>query len=484
MAGAGTNETTYVVSLNEPQDPAAICFGLLAAGYDHPDLREPFSYLDLGCGYGLSMAFAAARYPAGRFLGIDFNPKHKAFSDDLTARAGLGNVEFRAQSFEAFGREGDEKFDFVALHGVFSWVSAADRAEIVKIVEKVLAPDGVVYAGYNALAGRAFMLPVRNLLSSFYKRQEGKTEARVKAALQEVNRCFELGRGNFSNAYMGNLIRSLEDKDYHYVYHEYMADEWTLFSLPEMAALLDGAGIRFAAAVDLLEAMDDLLFEAPLRAGLDGMDDVVMREAVKDCLLQKQLRKDIFLKTPRRIKTEEQRQRLKGWTLRPRVAADLISFEKSMGVGSRRVSLPRQPAAHLFKAVDGGAYDWQELEKQLPGTGGFNETLAAILRLVAFEDLFVTFTDGLEPSRCQALNAVLDRLALEGWAVPHRLAPLSGVAAVMSPPQSLFANALSTGADPLRHARAVLGEASSEELERPLAKFHQNAEPFRKIGFF
>ena len=484
MAKAATNQTTYVVSLNEPQDPAAICFGLLAAGYDHPDLSKPFSYLDIGCGYGLSMAFAAARYPAGRFLGIDFNPKHKAFSDDLTARAGLGNVEFRAQRFAAFARESDEKFDFVALHGVLSWVSAAERTEIVKIIKKVLAPDGVVYAGYNALAGRAFMMPVRNLLSSFYKRQEGQTEARVEAALREVNRCFEWGRGNFSNAYMRNLIRSLEDKDYHYVYHEYMADDWSLFSLPEMAALFDGAGIRFAASVDLLEAMDDLLFEPQLRAGLERMDDVVMREAVKDCLLQKQLRKDIFLKTPHRIKADEQRRRLKGWTLRPRVAADLLNSEKPMGMGSRRVSLLRQPAAHLFQAVDGGAFDWRELEKQLPDTGEFNQTLAAILRLVAFEDLFVTFTDGLEPARCKALNAVLDGLALEGWAVPHRLAPLSGVAAVMGPPQSLFAHALSTGVDPLRHARAVLGEASPQDLEAALAKFHQNAEPFRKIGFF
>ena len=115
-----------------------------------------FSYCELGCGQGLGTLIAAAATPNGRFVGVDFNPAQIAKANDLAARSGLGNVSFHEESFASLAHKGEadgSKFDIVALHGIYSWISAENQRHIVEIIRSRLKPGGLVYVSYNCMPG-------------------------------------------------------------------------------------------------------------------------------------------------------------------------------------------------------------------------------------------------------------------------------------------------------------------------------------------
>jgi 2-polyprenyl-3-methyl-5-hydroxy-6-metoxy-1,4-benzoquinol methylase len=129
MADWGSGYVTdkaYVHDFCRVQTPpmlalAALCGGAQALG----GAGEPLAYCDLGCGQGYTANLIAAVNPAAQVLGVDFNPSHVANARALAGAAGLANVSFRESSFEDIAADPDTpQFDIMAMHGVFSWISA------------------------------------------------------------------------------------------------------------------------------------------------------------------------------------------------------------------------------------------------------------------------------------------------------------------------------------------------------------------------
>jgi predicted O-methyltransferase YrrM len=125
----------------------------LCAGRGRPSPADA-SYLELGFGQGLSTTIHAA-CGAGSFWGTDFNPQQVAQASALARGAGLP-MTLLEESFEEMAARDDlPRFDIIVLHGIWSWVSAANRHHIVEIIRKNLAVGGVVYISYNCFpAGR------------------------------------------------------------------------------------------------------------------------------------------------------------------------------------------------------------------------------------------------------------------------------------------------------------------------------------------
>ena len=129
----------------------------------NPPRRRPFRYLELGFGQGVSLNIHAAATP-GEYWGVDINPNHVAFARELAEAAG-SDAHISDLSFaELAGRDDLPDFDMITLHGVWSWVSAENRAAITDIARRKLAPGGLFYVSYNSLPGWAPTVPLRNLL--------------------------------------------------------------------------------------------------------------------------------------------------------------------------------------------------------------------------------------------------------------------------------------------------------------------------------
>ena len=124
------------------------------------DTTRPFTYVELGCGRGLTACTIAATNPSAEVWACDFNPAHVERARQWATDARLDNCAFEEASFEdlAGDREvGPSQADVIALHGVFSWVSPVNRRHIVDIIRTRLRPGGLVYVSYNVPTGWAGM---------------------------------------------------------------------------------------------------------------------------------------------------------------------------------------------------------------------------------------------------------------------------------------------------------------------------------------
>ncbi len=120
-------EIEYTSGFYQELAPSLLSFAALVAGYQAPPIDRPFTCFELGCGKGISANLIAAANPAGRFYANDFNPAHIVFARALAADARLENVTFLEKSFAELGGEELPDFDYITLHGVYSWVSAENR---------------------------------------------------------------------------------------------------------------------------------------------------------------------------------------------------------------------------------------------------------------------------------------------------------------------------------------------------------------------
>ena len=106
-------------------NPGELRLAALAAGYA-PTRGDDFSYLELGFGQGVSVGFHAAA-TAGTYWGTDANPGHAERARALAAASGA-QAHLSDDAFWEFAVRSDlPDFDYIALHGVWSWITDESR---------------------------------------------------------------------------------------------------------------------------------------------------------------------------------------------------------------------------------------------------------------------------------------------------------------------------------------------------------------------
>ena len=108
--------------------------------------------LELGCGEGGHLVPIAAACPEASCLGIDASAAAIERARDFAERAGVHHCEFRAEDVRAFPEDAGS-FDYIIVHGVYSWVPEAAQQAILSICARHLAPEGLAYISYNAYPG-------------------------------------------------------------------------------------------------------------------------------------------------------------------------------------------------------------------------------------------------------------------------------------------------------------------------------------------
>ena len=163
--------------------PVWIAYVAALGSTSSPDLTKPFSYLELGCGLGSSLVVNAAAYPQATFHGCDLNPEHIAGARRHAEVLGLRNVTFHELAFAALLEQPLPRFDFIVIHGVYSWVDDDVRASIRHVLEVLLVEGGLAYVSYNCLPGWANEAPLRKLIVELARPAEGDSVARARVAL-------------------------------------------------------------------------------------------------------------------------------------------------------------------------------------------------------------------------------------------------------------------------------------------------------------
>ena len=179
--------------------PEQLAMAVLLRGIKPPPLEEGFTYFELGCGQGDSLNLLAACNPQGRFYGNDFNPTHIAAAQTLANAAGLDNVTILEKSFQELQVADLPQFDFICLHGIYSWINADNRRLIVDFIRERLKPGSLVYISYNCMPGWSATAPLRRLMTDYaHASGGGVLTQRVEKALAFTSRLRDLKMGFFT----------------------------------------------------------------------------------------------------------------------------------------------------------------------------------------------------------------------------------------------------------------------------------------------
>lgn len=274
--------------------------------------RRPFRYLELGFGQGLSLNIHAAAC-AGEFWGTDFNPAQAANARELAEAAGSGARIFDLSFAEFAARDDSPEFDVIALHGIWSWISAENRAVIVELVRRKLAVGGALYISYNCTPGWSPAMPLRHLMmlhaelaGSEAKGITGRVNDAIAFAQQVVDSGALYFRGNPAVA---ERLKKIAGQNRHYLAHEYFNRDWDPMPFSQVAELFGGAKVDFAASAHMLDHVDAVNLTAEAQKLLAGIGHPVLRDSVRDYMVSQQFRRDVFIKGARPMSPLEQLER-------------------------------------------------------------------------------------------------------------------------------------------------------------------------------
>lgn len=289
--------------------PSFINFALQSNGFRSPKLNPGTRYLELACGQGLGTMLLAAANPNVEFWGLDFNPAQIANARRLAEAAGLKNVFFDDQSFEEtlLGQHGEvPQFDYITLHGIYSWVSAENRNYIVSILDKHLRPGGVVYVSYNSMPGWCALAPLQRLIKEHANRSPNRSDLQAMQAIQFATE-LKNGRAFYfeRNPQVGSRLEKLPDMNRNYLAHEYLNGYWHPLYHLDVVKELDRARLNYGCSASLIENIDGLSLPEEIRPIVANTIDRGWAETIRDYATSKQFRRDLFLRGATRYPTNE-----------------------------------------------------------------------------------------------------------------------------------------------------------------------------------
>ena len=262
------------------------------------DTTRPFTYLELGCGKGLTANTIAATIPAATVWACDFNPAHVERARKLASTSALTNCSFAEASFEELAHDpsfGPPTADVIALHGIYSWVSAANRQHILEIIRRRLVPGGLVYVSYDVPTGWAALLPVQQALRLQVRTDRRRSDVAIRAAIATIEQLAEEGAAAFPlPPREQSMLDSMDQRDPVYVAHEFLGGSFTPLMFADVAAELAAAKCVYAGSTTITAALPDLRVPAGLTEVVQSVADVPLRETICDLGSQAMFRADVF----------------------------------------------------------------------------------------------------------------------------------------------------------------------------------------------
>lgn len=287
----------YYAELN----PLKVQLAFLQAGLVCPAFGTA---CELGFGQGVSTNIHAAA-TITQWSGTDFNPSQAGFAQELSVVSDNGARLFD-QAFDEFAARDDlPEFDYIGLHGIWSWISNANRAVIVDFIRRKLKVGGVLYISYNTQPGWAAMVPMRDLLTE-HAEVMGATGhgivPRINASLDFVTELLATKPAYAQvNPQIAERVSKIKEQDRNYVAHEYFNRDWLPMSFADMARWLEPAKLGFACSANYLDAVEAINLSTEQTAFLAKVPDAMFRQTVRDFMVNTQFRKDYWVKGARKL---------------------------------------------------------------------------------------------------------------------------------------------------------------------------------------
>lgn len=305
----------------------------LNAGLVPPDVGAA---CELGFGQGMSANLHAAA-SVTQWHGTDFNPSQAGFARELAAASGSG-AKLYDEAFAEFAQRPDlPEFDFIGLHGIWSWISDENRQVIVDFIRKKLKVGGVLYISYNTQPGWAAMVPMRDLLTE-HAEVMGANGAgivsRIDGAMDFAEKLLATNPlFSRANPQVSERINQIKGQDRHYVAHEYFNRDWQPMAFAQMARWLQPAKLSWACSANYIDAIDAVSLSADQQKLLASIPDPMFRQTTRDFCVNQQFRKDYWVKGPRTLNKLEQLEAMRAMRVLLVQARSDVSLKMNGNIG-------------------------------------------------------------------------------------------------------------------------------------------------------
>lgn len=429
-------------------NPLRIKLAFLHSGLACPDVGTA---CELGFGQGLSTNIHAAA-TLTRWYGTDFNPSQAAQACEMAEAAGSGAQLFDDAFAEFANRPGLPDFDFIGVHGIWSWVSDENRRTIVDFIRRKLKVGGVLYISYNTQPGWASFAPMRHLLTAHAASQgaEGRGIVnQIEGALTFGKELLALHpRYASTDPGIAKRFEQLGAQNRSYLAHEYFNRDWHPMHFSTMGEWLDPAKLQYACSANYSDHFDNLNMSEEQKVFLQNIPDRMFRETVRDFMVNQTFRRDYWVKGAR--------------VLSPLEVSELI--------GKIRVILVKHRSAFTYQIqMDGGMVELSETiyrplldlladyqprtlkeiaDTLAPHGVKFNQVIEAAMLLSRIGQLAAA-QDAKVVSERQAvtarLNDYIEGKARSGADISYVASPVTGGGIMLGRFNALFAKAIGEG---------------------------------------
>lgn len=305
------SDISYTYGYYTELNPLRIKLAFLNSGLSFP---EVVTACELGFGQGLSTNLHAAASSV-RWYGTDFNPAQAAFAQKLAAVSG-SDAQLQDDAFADFSQRCDlPEFDYIGLHGIWSWISDDNRRIIVDFIRRKLKVGGVLYVSYNTFPGWAAFAPMRHLMTEHAEVIGSEGHGIVSRIDDAIDFAEQLLATNplFSraNPLVDERVKKLKAQNRHYLAHEYFNRDWHPMHFSTMADWLEPAKLQYACSAHYLDHIDSINLTPDQQAFLQKIPDSMFRESVRDFMTNQQFRRDYWVKGARRLLPLEQAEALR-----------------------------------------------------------------------------------------------------------------------------------------------------------------------------
>ena len=434
----------YYTELNPHRIPLAFRF----AGLDPP---QCLTACELGFGQGISANIHAAASGA-RWFGTDFNPAHAGLARAMAAASGAG-ADLVDESFAEFcARDDLPQFDFIGLHGIWTWISDENRAIIVDFVRRKLAVGGVLYVSYNTQPGWAAMAPMRDLLAEHARVMGAPAQGivrRVDDALAFVDKLMATKPiYATANPRVAERLQKIRDLNRNYVAHEYFNRDWLPMSFSRMKQWLDPAMLSYACSAHYLDNVDAMNLTPEQRGMLSEIPDAMFRETVRDFMVNQSFRRDYWIRGARKVNPLEQAEALRAQRVLLAQPRDQVTLKVTGGAGEATL----QEAVYgpiLDALADHQERTIQELERVLKDRGiTFTQLVQAVVVLTGAHILVAAQDDAVVSRARQQtdrLNAFICAKARGSGDITFLASPVSGGGTAVGRMEQMFLLARAQG---------------------------------------
>ena len=301
--------------------------------------------LELGCGDGANIVPMAATLPEATFVGCDFAQRAVDRARRMAGDLGLTNITLSCVDLRELPA-GLGTFDYIIVHGMYSWVPADVRALLLPLVARHLAPNGVAFVSYNTYPGCHTRKATWEML---HYHARGIVD--LKAKLVAVRSLIDLlsdkaGSHHPNDEALRAELRNMAGLDDSALCHDDLSEPNDPVYFHEFMADAERNGLTFLAEAEL-HTMAGRDATPRVRQALGAMDRVT-REQYLDFVHFRRFRQSLLCRTGA----------LSRFVMRPPLAA---SMHVTASPGLRRAS--REGTASLEQDVDARALKEIVLER-------------------------------------------------------------------------------------------------------------------------